>query len=95
MKTKKLIKDALEIPIIVVTSLWRKSDAMHMHAATFILVCLRLVSWRLSSRRRRRRLVEMRSKQLCGGENMVHKTAHNPLISKHKIRITEQVKCTE
>jgi hypothetical protein len=37
MKTKKLIKDALEIPIIVLTSLWRKTEAMHMHSATFIL----------------------------------------------------------
>jgi hypothetical protein len=37
MKKKKLIKDALEIPIIVVTSLWRKAETMHMYAATFIL----------------------------------------------------------
>jgi hypothetical protein len=37
MKTKKLIKDALEFPIIVVTSLWQKAEAMHMYAAAFIL----------------------------------------------------------
>jgi hypothetical protein len=28
-----------------------------------------------------------------GWDDVVHKTEHNPFISKHKIQITEQVEC--
>jgi hypothetical protein len=42
MKTKKLIKDALEFPIIVVASLWQKSEAMHMYVCSSIYITVRL-----------------------------------------------------